>query len=82
MTEILGQSRETMDALFEQNLTENKKDEKEKAMDVSLVKVDKKLIAGVENATGLLKRVNNELIERVNRNKQFLSEFESRYEVD
>ena len=82
MTEILGQSRETMDALFEQNLTENKKDEKEKAMDLSLVKVDKKLIAGVENATGLLKRVNNELIERVNRNKQFLSEFESRYEVD
>ena len=82
MTEILGQSRETMDALFRQNLTENKKDEKEKAMDLSLVKVDKKLIAGVENATGLLKRVNNELIERVNRNKQFLSEFESRYEVD
>ena len=71
-----------MDALFEQNLTENKKEEKEKAKDLSLVKVDKKLIDGVEKATGLLKRLNNELNERVNRNKQFLSEFESRYEVD
>ena len=85
LTQILGDSRSTISAIFDQNAVRKEMGNQrhdQQNLDVTKVKLDARLTDTIDNATADLSTVIQKTQKSLANNKKFLKEFENRYESD